>query len=83
MNALLTHAGELLIGPFAAWPLVGLIVYGILSGVAATYVFGKTSPQMALQRVADQSRAHLLAIRLGPYGGDCDHQYELSATTTD
>ena len=64
LNALLSHLGDLLLSPFASHPLAGLFFWGAVCGVVMTWVFGKTSNQRRLKELADQTKAHLLAIRL-------------------
>jgi len=63
-NRLLTQIGAALLAPFESYPVTGLVVWGAVSGVVATYVFGRTSNQRRLAEVADQTRAQLLAIKL-------------------
>lgn len=63
-NAWLTRIGSLLLAPFESYPVAGLIFWGALSGVVATYVFGRTSSQRRLAEIAGQTRAQLLAIKL-------------------
>jgi uncharacterized membrane protein (DUF106 family) len=64
LNMLLNRVGAALLAPFEQHPALGLIVWGAVSGVVATYVFGRTSNQRRLAEVADQTRAQLLAIKL-------------------
>ena len=64
INAILTQLGEWLLGPFAASPLVGLVIWSAIAGLVMSLVFGKTSNQRALKRAADSSRAQMLAIKL-------------------
>lgn len=63
-NALLAKAVALVLEPLSAVPLAGLLVFGLLSGALAAVVFRYTSSQRAIKRVADQTRASLLAMRL-------------------
>ncbi|MAE62908.1 MAG: hypothetical protein CMJ18_01440 [Phycisphaeraceae bacterium] len=64
VNAAMNRLGHLIISPFAAVPLVGLLLLSALTGVALTWIIGKTSNQRALRRAADRARAQVLAIRL-------------------
>jgi len=64
LNAFLSQIGYVLISPFASHPLLGLLFWGTVSGVATAWVFGKTSNQRRLQELVDETRAHLLAIKL-------------------
>jgi hypothetical protein len=64
LNAILDALVGGLLAPFAAAPLLGLIVLGLLSGVLAAAAFRYISNQKALKRVADRSRANLLAVWL-------------------
>lgn len=64
INAATGFIVQLLLAPLAHWPLVGLAVLGILSGVGAAVVFRYTSPQGGLRWVADKTRANLLAMKL-------------------
>lgn len=64
INAALGQLTDLLLAPFTSLPLVALIFWSAVAGVAMTYVFGKTSNQAAIRRVADRARAQLLGIRL-------------------
>lgn len=50
--------------PLSSVPVVGLVIFGLLSGALAALVFRYTSSQKAIKRVADQTRANLLAMRL-------------------
>ncbi len=63
-NAAVTQFFQIVLAPFASYPLAGLLTVSAVTGMAMTWAFGKTSHQRALRRVADQSRAQLLAIRL-------------------
>lgn len=60
----LTRLARWALVPFTARPLLGLLFWSAVAGVAMTVVFGRTSNQRALRRVADRTRAHLLAIKL-------------------
>ena len=64
LNAFLSHLGDVLLSPFASHPLVGLLFWGAVCGVVMTWIFGKTSNQCRLKELADQTKSHLLAIRL-------------------
>lgn len=67
MNAINATAALLVqavLSPLAGWPILGLAVFGIVSGILASIVFRYTSPQKTLRRVADKTRAHLLAMKL-------------------
>jgi len=64
VNAILTDITDALTAPLAAWPLVNLLLWSAVSGVVMAVVFRYTSNQRALKRVADRSRAHVLAIKL-------------------
>jgi hypothetical protein len=64
VNGLLTKISTLLLAPFESFPVSGLVLWGAVSGVVATYVFGRTSHQRRLAEVADQTRAQLLAMKL-------------------
>ena len=63
-NTVLTRIGAALLAPFESYPVTGLVLWGAVSGVVATYVFGRTSNQRRLAEVADRTRAQLLAIKL-------------------
>ncbi len=63
-NSWLTWIGAVLLDPFQSYPVTGLVLWGAVSGIVATYVFGRTSSQRRLAQVADQTRAQLLAIKL-------------------
>lgn len=65
LNALLTTCADgvlLLLSPFS--PLAALVVLSAVTGVLMTIGFRYTSNQAALRRVADMTRANLLAVRL-------------------
>jgi hypothetical protein len=64
LNALLTPLADWLFAPFTSMPLAGLLFWSAVTGVIMTYVFGKTSNQVALRRAADRTRAQLLAVKL-------------------
>lgn len=63
-NYVLTLTGDVLLAPFAWYPLCGLVFWAAVSGVVMTLVFGATSSQTRLAETADQTRAQLLAIKL-------------------
>lgn len=63
-NAIFSAVARGIMQPWAAYPAGLLVVISVVSGVAMTWVFGKTSNQAALCRVADRSKAQILAIRL-------------------
>jgi hypothetical protein len=65
LNTLLRSLTWCVLTPFAGWPpLVPLIVVSAVLGVVMAVVFRFTSPQQRLRRVADLSRAEVLAIKL-------------------
>ena len=65
LNALLRYLTSAVLSPFSGFsPLVPLIVLSALLGVVTAVVFRFTSPQRRLRRVADLSRAEVLAIKL-------------------
>lgn len=64
LNALIAALVGTILGPTSSAPLIGLLVFGLLSGALAALVFRYTSSQKAIKRVADQTRASLLAMRL-------------------
>lgn len=64
VNAIMTTLVRTLMAPLAAWPLTGLVLLGLLSGIGAAVVFRFTSPQRGLRWVADWTRANLLAMKL-------------------
>ncbi len=64
LNALIAWLIGMVLVPLSSAPLIGLVVFGLLSGALAAIVFRYTSSQKAIKRVADQTRASLLAMRL-------------------
>jgi hypothetical protein len=65
LNAFLTGLTELLWYPLRALPAVlVLVVWAALAGILAGLMFRYTSNQKALERVGDQIKANLLAMRL-------------------
>jgi hypothetical protein len=64
LNALLTAGSEWFLAPFAAWPLVTLVLYSAITGILMAVVFRYTSNQKALGTIVDRSRGNLLAIKL-------------------
>lgn len=65
LNALLRSLTSAVISLFGDLPpLVPLVVLSALLGVVMAVVFRFTSPQRRLRRVADRSRAEILAIKL-------------------
>lgn len=64
LNAILNRTADILLAPFAALPLVGLMFWGVVAGVLMTIVFKRTTNQRALSEIADQMRAQMLAVRL-------------------
>lgn len=58
------RVAEALGTPLAAWPLLTLLLVSVLTGVAMALVFRWTSNQKALICLSEQSKAHLLAIKL-------------------
>ncbi len=65
LNTLLNAISDTLLGPLADWPpLVTLVLVSAVAGVLMAIVFRYTSRQQALRRVADLSRAQVLAIKL-------------------
>ena len=64
LNSLLNRVAEILLAPFAAMPLAGLVFWGAVAGVLMTFVFKRTSNQRALADIADHTRAQMLAVRL-------------------
>ena len=64
LNMLLSQLGYVLISPFASYPILGLVFWGAVSGVAMAWVFGLTSNQHRLRELVDETRAQLLAIKL-------------------
>jgi hypothetical protein len=65
LNAILSALGDVAFGALS-WlsPLGTLLVLSAVCGVLMTIAFRYTSNQPALRRVADQTRANLLAIKL-------------------
>ena len=63
-NQLITKTAGYLLDPFGSMPLFGLLFWSVVIGLLMTWVFGKTSRQQALVKVADHTRAQLLAVRL-------------------
>ncbi len=65
INAALTSVSDSLFSLVSIWPpIVVLIVISVLVGVVMAIVFRFTSQQQQLRRVADLSRAQVLAIKL-------------------
>lgn len=68
MNTLQSWLGDLLktiLSPLAAWsPLGALVVISAVFGVVVAFVFRWTSNQQKMRRIADLSRAQVLAIKL-------------------
>ena len=65
VNTILNAISDTLLGPLAGWPpLVTLVLVSAVAGVLMSIVFRYTSNQQALRRVADRSRAQVLAIKL-------------------
>lgn len=64
LNYLLNGIAKLLLAPFSSFPIGGLVFWGAVSGMVMAWVFKRTSNQRALARVADHTRAELLAVRL-------------------
>ena len=64
LNAVLNRIADVLLTPFTSLALWGLAFWGIVAGIVMTMVFKRTSNQRALVRVADQTRAQMLAVRL-------------------
>ena len=65
VNTLLNAISDTLLGPLAGWPpLLTLVLVSTVAGVLMAIVFRYTSHQQALRRVADLSRAQVLAIKL-------------------
>ena len=65
LNTLLNAISDTLLGPLAGWPpLLTLVLVSAVTGVLMAIVFRFTSRQQALRRVADLSRAQVLAIKL-------------------
>ena len=63
-NSVCTNTADVLLAPFAAYPLVGLVFWGVVAGALMAFVVGRTSNQTALARVVDRTRAQLLAVGL-------------------
>jgi hypothetical protein len=64
VNGILTSCIEAILSPVSGAPAFALVAVSAVSGIAMTIVFRFTSPQRALRRVADRSRAMLLGMRL-------------------
>lgn len=65
LNALSTALTDAILTPMAAWPpIVTLCLLSVIIGVVMAIVFRYTSRQKALRRVADLTRAQVLAIKL-------------------
>lgn len=64
LNAWLSTLVDLSLIPFGNRPAVALVCWSVVTGLAMTYVFGKTSNQRALRRAADTIRAQLFAVKL-------------------
>ena len=65
INARLTSLGEFVFAPLASWsPQVVLVLLSVICGIVMTFVFRYTSNQKALTKVAKQTKAHLLCLRL-------------------
>ena len=65
INATLTAWADRLLAPLQEWPPVcTLLVLSVVAGMLMAVVFRYTSNQRALRRVADRSRAQVLAIKL-------------------
>ena len=63
-NSVCTNTADVLLAPFAADPLAGLVFWGAVAGALMAFVVGRTSNQTALAQVADRTRAQLLAVGL-------------------
>ena len=63
-NEFLTHSFDVILSPFAGWPLATLLVVSCVSGVLMALVFKYVSNQQALATVLDQGRGNALAIKL-------------------
>lgn len=63
-NLALTRFFDALAWPFHGWPVGGLLLVSVLTGVAMLLVFKATSNQRAIRRTRDLIRAHMLAMRL-------------------
>lgn len=64
LNAILTSCIEAILSPLSGAPALALVLVSLVSGVVMTIVFRYTSPQRALRRVADRTKAMLLGMRL-------------------
>lgn len=65
LNELMRNLTSVMLWPFAVWPpLVSLVLLSVVLGIGMAIVFRYTSPQRRLRRVADLSRAEVLAIKL-------------------
>lgn len=65
LSATLQTLTTLALKPFVGWsPLIPLVLWAAALGVVMAVVFRFTSPQARLKRIADLSRAEVLAIRL-------------------
>jgi len=63
-NSACTHTADVLLIPFANWPLLALVFWGTVAGSLMTLTIAFTSNQIALTKIVDQTRAQLLAITL-------------------
>jgi hypothetical protein len=63
-NAIAGGALELMLSPFAAWPLGGLAVISLLTAIGALLVIKLTAPHERIARVKRQILAGLFEIRL-------------------
>lgn len=64
INNILTKLTDGLLYPFAAWPLLALLIVSAVTGILMTWVFRVTSNQSALISVINRSQGHILAIKL-------------------
>ncbi len=65
VNPILNALSDTMLGPLADWPpILVLVLLSAVSGVLMAVAFRFTSPQRSLRRVADRSRAQVLAIKL-------------------
>jgi len=64
LNAILTSCIEAILSPLSGAPALALVAVSIVSGVVMTIVFRYTSPQRAMRRVADRTKAMLLGMWL-------------------
>lgn len=64
LNAALNWLTDVWLSWMAGAPLLALIITSLVAGALMSVVFRYTSSQSALRRVADRSRANLLAMRL-------------------